>query len=295
MRISIITNPVVGGWSPWDVRLGGSEESYVAWAIELRRLGHDVVVYHNGIRYGEYRGVSFRDRSDYLSGAGGGVTLNCNYPDLSPIEPTVYFNNLVDAKKYDLSHFQAVIHPSEWARDNLGITHSNQVVVPHGYYPEEIYRDEKIPKTVLYASSPDRGLREIEKVWPEVLTAHPDAQLLVTYNGRLDLPNTLCFGDLATDDMAELYRSSDIWCHPALGGELFGITGIKAQVAGCWPVYYPTMALSETVKFGTACNPSSLLASLVSALSGHPDAPELKFVDWAESTAQLEAVLLKYS
>lgn len=296
MNISIIVNPVLGGWSPWDIRVGGTEESVIEWASGLTERGHVVEVYHNG-RHGLHRGVDYIAGPEYANRARRGVTLNVNYPDLPVDGPTVYFNNLVDARKYDLSKFEAIIHPSHWAKDNLGVNHPNQLVVPHGYDPTEIYPGEKVPRTVLYASSPDRGLSELVRVWPDVVNAVPDAQLIVSYNGHIDAPNTLCLGNVSSSEMAELYRTSDIWCHPALGGELFGITAIKAQVAGCWPVYYPTMALTETVKFGLQSSPDSLAHDLIETLKqGHPTPrPPHYFADWKESTHQLEIVLIKYA
>lgn len=292
MTISIIVNPVLGGWSPWDIRVGGTEESVIEWAVRLKVRGHVVRCFHNG-NHGEFMGVPFISGTSYPDYAGSGVTLNVNYPDLQVREKTVYFNNLVDAAVHDLSGFAAIIHPSHYARDTLALPHPNQVVVPHGYDPETIYYDpsEKIPKTVLYASSPDRGLSELEKVWPEVVNAVPDSQLIVTYDGKLDTPNTLCVGSVSSSDMADLYRSADVWCHPALGGELFGITAVKAQCAGCYPVYYPTMALSETVRSGLATSPDNLCSDLVKSLLGHPTPVTEHFADWDESTKLLEKVL----
>lgn len=292
MNISIIVNPIQGGWSPWDIRVGGTEESVIEWAVRLKQRGHVVTCFHNGT-HGEFLGVPFVDRSAYLDRTSRGITLNINYPDLPVDEPTVYFNNLTDAATHDFSGFKAIIHPSNYARETLRLDHPDQRIVPHGYDPETIYYDpaEKIPHTVLYASSPDRGLSELEKAWPSVVESVPDAQLIVTYNGQLDTPNTLCLGNISNSDMAELYRTSDVWVHPALGGELFGITAVKAQVAGCWPVYYPTMALTETVKYGTTTNHSDLAPDLISALLGHPEMPRLPFADWEESTTLLEKVL----
>lgn len=300
MNISIIVNPIAGGWSPWDIRVGGTEESVIEWAVRLKQRGHVVQCFHNGT-HGEFMGVPFVDRSAYPDRTSRGITLNINYPDLPMDETAVYFNNLTDVSVHDLSGFAAIIHPSNYARATLGITHPDQRVVPHGYDPETIYYDpaEKIPHTVLYASSPDRGLSELEEAWPIVVESVPDAQLIITYHGQLDVPNCLPLGDVDVSTMAGLFRSADIWCHPALAGELFGMSGVKAQVAGCWPVYYPTMALSETVKFGTPTTPDKLSETLVSALSTHPNVSEWKskyrFPDWEESTNQLEKVLEEFA
>jgi len=294
VKISFIINPVMNGWSPISVRLGGTEESVVEWAARLKKRGHNVAVFHNG-DHGIFDSVGYFERSEYPSRAGSGITLNCNYPDLDVYETTVYFNNLTHAGRLDLSKFKAVIHPSNWARENLGVSHDHQEVVPHGYDQTQIYPEDKIPGTALYASSPDRGLSELREIWPRVVSEVPEAQLIVTYNGQLDLPNVLNMGNISNGDMAELYRTCDIWVHPCLGGELFGITAIKAQASACWPVYYPTMALSETVQYGTKTDHEHLAQDLISALRSHPSPPRVRLVNWDESTDMLEAVLSKYN
>ena len=296
MKLNLIVNPVMGGWAPSSTRLGGTEESVVEWATRLKKRGHDVEVFHNG-DHGRWGDVPYRERIDYPTrvNSGGGLTLNCNYPDLAPLERTVYFNNLVHAGRLDLGQFLAVIHPSAWARDNLGVTHPHQEIVPHGFDRASIYPETKIPGTVLYASSPDRGLRELEEAWPQVVDECPHANLIVTYNGHLSVPNFLALGDVSSDDMSELFRTCDVWVHPCLGGELFGITGVKAQAAGCWPVYYPTMALAETVQYGTRTDRRHLAEDLISAIRSHPVVPKVRLVDWDESTDILEATLLKYA
>lgn len=298
MVINIVVNPVAGGWSPWSERLGGTEESVIEWATRLKERGHDVTVFHNG-EHGDFKGVSYVDRSRYLDRAPG-VTLNCNYPDLSPLEPTIYFNNLTTAQTFDLAAFRSVIHPSQYARDSLALPHPHQFVVPHGYDPQRIYPDDKVPFRVLYASSPDRGLSELAWAWPEVVKVIPEAELIVTYGGELDAPNVVCVGSVSADFMDELYRTSDVWVHPCLGGELFGITAVKAQVAGCVPVYYPTMALAETVKVGQRSSPRHLVEDLITVLGDEKFKNRLRdqlsrthFVDWDESTTMLEAVLAK--
>lgn len=102
--------------------------------------------------------------------------------------------------------------------------------------------------------------------------------------------------------MDELYRVSDVWVHPCLGGELFGITAVKAQVAACVPVYYPTMALAETVVDGQRSSSRYLAEDLIATLGDEKYKEKIraslarhKFVDWDESTDQLEAVILKYA
>jgi glycosyltransferase involved in cell wall biosynthesis len=276
VRISFLCNDVYTysntGWSPTDVRLSGTERGIVEWAEELASREHKVIVFLNPNQNTppSHNGVVYASRVLYQGG--GDVCINIKSPDVEPIEPTIFYTNDVDADKQDLSKYDAVIHISEWAKDNIPVNNDKVFVVPHGYDETKIYPDTKIPKQCIYTSSPDRGLNTLLRAWVEVAQVHPDATLKVTYGAEpMYIPNVEFLGELSEDEMNQLYRESDIWCHPASGGELQCIAGLKAQAAGCWPVIIPTMALSETVKYGTFSNEKDYAQSLIDALNGHKE------------------------
>lgn len=297
MKIAFLVNHVHlnGGWTPNDTRLGGTEEGIVEWSRRLVARGHEVTVYQNGY-IGSDRGVTYKDRLLYNEeGRQYDATFNHKALDMAVYPNTFYFTTETDAGHKDLSHFEAVVWPSHWAKTNIAVNNPHVWVIHYGYDPERIYPSPKMPKTVLYASSPDRGLDEFHKFWPDVVKAVPEAQLIVTYGGQIDLPNTMCVGSISADEMDLLYRESDIWCHPCTGGELFGITAVKAQAANCWPIFYPTMALAETVRAGDVVHtPEEMAACLIEALkNGRPIlAPELMGLPtWDSTTDDLEALV----
>lgn len=244
MKISFICNHIYinGGWSPWDTRIGGSEECIVEWSKRLAK-DHEVQVFHNG-QHGVYEDVRYRQHDEYEP---GDVTINVNYPEFPVQGKTIYYTSLTNNS--DLSSFDAVLCLSQYAKDHTNLPERAIILAP-GYDPTHIYPQKKVPKQCFYASSPDRGLEILVSVWPQVYAAHPDATLLVTYGAALDLPGIINLGEADEVTMNEVYRTSDVWCHPCSGGELFCITGKKAQVAGCIPVIIPTMALQETVERG---------------------------------------------
>lgn len=293
--ISIICNEVSGGWSPKSKRLGGSEESIVEWAKQFSKK-HEVKVYHNG-EHGTYDGVRYLSRGEYEGGKG--LTLNVKSYEIAPQEPTWYFTNETDADQRDLSAYEGVIWPSEWAKENIPVNNKNVLVVPHGYDPSTIFPEDKMEKMCLYASSPDRGLEQVLESWPDVYKAHPDACLVVTYGvEESNVPGVIPMGEVDSEMMSEIYRKSDLWVHPANGGELFGITAVKAQVAGCIPVYYPTMALSETVKRGVVCTPRNFTRSWIEILNDkkfkqriRQELLEQDYPDWKESSKMLLEVI----
>lgn len=309
MRISFLVNDVafvdyktleaIWGWEPTDHRLGGTEESIVKWGEDLVRRGHSVTVYKNGqtIPY-MHEGVIYSHRDLYAGGHD--VCINTKASEIAPLEPTFYLTNETDAGLKDLSQFAGIIWPSHWAADNIPVNNPNLYIVPHGYDHKEIYPGNKVLKQCLYASSPDRGLDALDHVWPLIVDQHPDAHLYVTYGARVGLPNTT-YGEFSEHEMNELYRTSDLWLHPCSGGELFGISGIKAQAAGAVPVYFPTMALAETVRGGIACEDIRDMYFKLNDLIGNEeekarlraDLATIHFDNWEDSTTKLLGVITR--
>jgi len=298
MTIRFLVNNVYSGWMPDDTRLGGTEESVVEWAAILS-VKYKVQVFSNFMSEEpfEYRGVTYSPRGGYLYQVGlePGITINVKSHDIPVVEPSVYLTNEVDAYRYDLSDFYCCILPSQWAVDNIPVNTETKIV-PHGFDKTEIYPAKKIPKQVLYASSPDRGLQALELIWPAVVVEHPDAQLIVTYGGELNTPNTTCLGTVNEKKMNQLYRESDVWVHPCSGGELYCISGIKAQAAGAIPVYFPVMALQETVKHGIQCfDERDMYRNLIDLLGNEREKKVIRkhlakthYPSWVDSTLALE-------
>lgn len=297
------TLEVVWGWEPTDKRLGGTEESVVRWAEELAERGHNVRIYKNGpsalsetmLPDGHY--VNYYPRESYKGG--GDICINIKSSEIDPKEPTLYLTNEMDATGKDLSKYLGVIWPSQWAVDNIPVNNTTYIL-PHGYDKTKIYPKKKVPKQCFYSSSPDRGLETLEQIWPSIVDQHPDAHLYVSYGAKTGLPNTTS-GEFSEEEMNELYNRSDIWLHPCSGGELFGISGIKAQAASAVPVYFPTMALAETIKDGVSCTDARDMYTKLNDLLGDEDKKatirkrlaKIRQPNWQTSTDQLLAIIDK--
>lgn len=269
MRLNFLVNHIVGGWEPTDIRLGGTERGIQEWAEELVRKGHEVYVFRNGHKNSGMQvhgGVIYQERSTYHGH--GDICINVKSPEQVPLEPTIFYTNNTDADQLDLSKYSAVIQISEWAKDNISVNNPKVYVVPHGYEPLKIYPETKIKNQCLYASSPDRGLETLLRIWPKVIAAHPDATLKVTYGApEYDVEGVEFLGNVDEETMNQLYRESDYWTYPCNGGELQCITGMKAQAAGCIPVIIPVMALQETVKNGYFATADNYAEVLIDAMS----------------------------
>jgi len=295
MKINIVVGKVMHGWEPTDKRLGGTEDAVVQWAKRLIERGHQVKVYRNG-RDGPKMTLGYFERDSYYPDAD--VTVNFNSSDIPAAGPTIYVTNETNASTLDLSSYDTIVWPTQWAEENIPVNNPNRFILPYGYDHTKIYYKPKIRKQCLYASSPDRGLDVLERIWPWIIVKHPDAQLIVTYGGKIDGPNITC-GEFTEAEMDELFCTSDLWLHPCNGGELFGITGVKAQAAGAVPVYFPTMALSETVKAGVPCiDEKDMRDKIIELLDDEVEKEKIRgklrrthFDTWDDSTEALEEIL----
>lgn len=285
--ISFIVNPIatygVGGWCPDTTMLGGSEEMVVETAKRLAK-NYKVTVYHNG-KHGIFDDVFYKDHSEFKN---GDITINLNYPEFP--SGGIYWTTL--DKNPNLSQFDVVCAISQYAKDHTGIIHDNIYIVPPGYDPNKIKVGRKISKQCFYGSSPDRGLDKLLEVWPSVIKAHPDATLILTYGANVPPQQGIINLGLVDEiTMNEIYATSEIWAYPCSGVELYCMTGVKAQVAGCYPVIIPYMALAETVKFGHISNQEGYCEALIDALGQYEKViPNLDFPTWDDVVNKLEKI-----
>lgn len=304
MTISFLVNEITGGWEPTDDRLGGTEESIVRWAEQLSKRGNEVRVYWNGrtsqlIEFTEPL-VNYYYRGLYTKHPKADICINIKSSEVKPKEPTLYLTNETNASQLDLSAYDGVIWPSQWAVDNIPVNNPKTFILPHGYDPTHIFPDKKVAKQCFYASSPDRGLDTLLEAWQKVFVVHPDATLLLTYGGQSNLPGVINLGEADEITMDEIYNSSDIWCHPCSGGELYCMTGKKAQAAGCIPVIIPTMALAETVERGFKTDKEHYADTLIEVLDMKMEARDAIRTDiikhanastWEQSTDKLLQII----
>lgn len=128
------------------------------------------------------------------------------------------------------------------------------------------------PKTVVYASSYDRGLEHLLKMWPEILKEVPDAKLRIFYGWvmfdkvmannpermawkekmeeLMRQPGITHLGRISHGACEEEFKNAGIWAYPTHFGEISCITAMRAQALGAVPVVINYAALEETVKFG---------------------------------------------
>lgn len=253
----------------WDADryIGGTPEFIVETAKVLSKKDEIVVYYDGKPMYID--GVYYVGRSSFR---GSDIVLACNSRPPKNGKYSIYYTNWFNQRQdYCLDYDERIVL-SKYHQQLFGYSSR---IVPHSCWPEKLKGGVKKPLQCLYSSSPDRGLDFLKEIWP-IVSEETGACLISTYNK-----------DISEEKMCDLYKESMFWLHPGDGVELFCISAVKAQVAGCIPVVVPNMALNETVKFGVKTTKDKYLYDLIEAIKDPPKVEKVDFGDWESVTKDL--------
>jgi glycosyltransferase involved in cell wall biosynthesis len=125
---------------------------------------------------------------------------------------------------------------------------------------------------MIYASSPDRGLKCLLKMFPIIKKRIPKAQLDVFYGWHvwdnmyandpermrekeeimslMEQDGVVFHGRVGQKDILKEYAKSSILAYPSEFTEISFIGGMKAQALGAIPITTNVAALNETIQFG---------------------------------------------
>src|SRR3990167_8289163 len=295
-RIHIFTNDYPGGWMPQDLGtgLGGSEECIIGLASALAKTGAEVIVWHTQPKpdslfapQTEYQGVTYRHRELFTLEEVRDSTL-ITWKDHSPHE--AIRQQRIPCRHI---HWTADVEPP-WNVDGLDAYvciskfHLNRTVWMPGWFNNGarfafdfplgvdlhhlmIHKQAKVPGTMLYSDSPDRGLTPLLRNWPGIRSHFPLLKLRITYGfdsfdrfsgltpSARALKDELVsllrqdgiepLGRISLDQMVEEYWKAQYWCLPLVKADaaLNSLNAQKAQLAGCIPVVNKFAALKEVV------------------------------------------------
>lgn len=281
MKLSLYTNRVAGGWTPVDKMLSGSEDSVVCLSTEFAKLGWEVEVFLNapatvGGADLECNGVLYRQHKHFTPSDSRDVLIT--FKDKLPL--------ILGAKADTKIHWTAEVE-TPWAQGILGMVdkfvtishyHSSRLedwvpadklkAIPLGVDTPEKLNNQRMENWMLYSSSPDRGLAELLRDWPEIRKHHPDLELIVTYGwerfdacggaqaykqmvqGMMDQPGVHNQGQVSKVEMDALYNRAQYWVLPLqfADSELFCFNAMKARIGGAMPVVNRIGALQNTVE-----------------------------------------------
>lgn len=129
---------------------------------------------------------------------------------------------------------------------------------------------------LFYGSSYDRGLEHLLKMWPEIISKYPDAELHICYGWdlftsvlhnnpeRMEWKDKMVelmkqkgiieHGRVGKQKLQEIRKSCGIWAYPTEFTEINCITALESQADGLVPVTIAYAALTESVGSGVLVN-----------------------------------------
>lgn len=260
-------------WGPHtlDKGMGGSEEAIVYLAPQLAKLGYKVTVFgevanpftEDGV---EWKHWTMMDRRDYFN-----ILIIWRVP----VFATQFKAKRILIDMHDLTPKEMVkpyanttyLFKTQYHKDQYPQI-TDYKIIPNGIVTEQFDKDiKKKPYSVIYPSAYYRGLECLVDMWADIKKEVPEATLDVYYgwqswvanqgeddfyhrmNKKLELAKDLGVtehGRVSHQELAEKYLESKVWAYPTEFPEIFCITAVKANLAGCKPVITDVAALKET-------------------------------------------------
>jgi len=270
--------------------VGGAELGLITVAEELARRGHEVVVYNtppNGAQVIE--GVQYipianfdtaHDKHDIFVLFRNPMPGRENQLRSLQARKKMFWS----CDQYTAGNYATDIFPYVDAVVTISPYHAKYFVERYGIARERItpidlpvrvseYKGnvERQKRLLLYCSVPDRGLHHLLRLFHEIRTVVPDAELWVTSDyslwGEGIAPNNDSFrrqadaiegvkflGKVPRGNLIVYQQSASLMAYPntAVGGlyELFCISAAECQVAGAIPITSQRGALETTVMAG---------------------------------------------
>jgi len=284
-RVVIFCGQSVEPFGPVRVEtegLGGSEAAVVYVAQELAQLGAQVLVYNEpGEEWGAQGyvdGVSWWPWQLYDP-----AEVSCDLfvawrrPELAAAIPRkcgaswLWMHDLHAGGEFTPERIEAfdLVRPvSNWAGDYLRMVYpwlkEGQVIATaNGRDPQVELRDpawiESGPRgqRLIWTSSPDRGLDNLLRAWPDILRVAPDARLHVYYGWEVydramnqrgspaimarfkrevehlaKQPGVIWHGRVGRAELADAWARADVWAYPTEFLEVSCITAMNAAASG---------------------------------------------------------------
>lgn len=332
----------IDAWGPWSLAegIGGSEEAIIRLSKHLNDVGYKVVIFGKpSERSGEYDGVMWRNFWEANLDDEFDVFIGWRSPylfdkDIKARKRYLWLHDVVEPGEFTekrLQNLDKVMVLSKYHRSLFPMVPDEKIMMSaNGIDPIEFEAYDGLidrdPHKVFYGSSHVRGLQFLYDIWPDVKKAIPDATL-DAYYGResydainagnperikwmddmqlraRELDGVTDHGKQSQFDLIKYMMGSGVWAYPCPFPEIYCITAIKTQAAGCIPVSTDFAALDETVQFGTKVHIGdggdvgaitnefleTYKAALIDTLL-HPEKQEKqrrKMIEWARSNSWL--------
>lgn len=278
----IVISCLVGGLYEWDEQvykekgIGGSETAAVEMARHLHKLtGRRVLVFNHRTIRKEMGGVEYiptQEVHDYFSKKLPKLHIAWRHnTKLTNADTYVWNHDLGFPGLQAHDNYRWVLCLSEFhknfVRSTFGIPDDKIVITRNGIDPERFkgLTFEKTPGSVVWSSSPDRGLIRAIKVLDLVKKEIPETNLHIFYGfdnmrkiGKMeeireleqlisDRPWITYHGNVEQKELAEHLSKIKAWLYPATFLETFCIGAIEMLACRVVPVYRNWGALPDTI------------------------------------------------
>jgi len=298
--LSFVVPCALWDWNATHVEatgIGASEETIVYLGRELGRSGRDTAVYgplprevltleevRDGVKYWPREQLHRIDRNSTVivsRAPSFGTVLDNVVGGDKPLDKLLWLQDIPypDLNDEVAAGYRKIVVLSEWHKKAIEHLHGvdpSRMTVINNFLLEEHFTGAdpaRRPHHFVYASSPDRGLINLLRLWPIVLDLYPDATLSILYGWEgcmrlagqspewtarhrktrqayLELRSqkgVVELGRVNHAAMALEVRSAAAWLYPTGDfAETFCSTAVKARAAGCVPVCTRHAGLAES-------------------------------------------------
>jgi len=306
-QIAFISASALEPWdwrTPWTTGIGGSETAAIESADRLFSRGYGVRAFtqNNGTVPPSPAGVKYEPLEDF-NAADFKIVVNYRHLPVFDVEKpkgavwwfvaqdTEYGEDMTDERLDKLDRYiclckthadftmskypqlRGKVYTSSngvrsafieaFERDGGAINPATPSILP-------VTKQPRVKNRLLYASSPDRGLKLLLENWFRIKEKVPDAELRVAYGfdncekivrlmggndwragfvkemeGLLQQPGVTFTGRLNQLDLYREWFSASVWFHPSDWAETSCVTVMDAMATGCWPVSNRLWAVGE--------------------------------------------------
>lgn len=269
--------------------IGGSETALVEMAHHLRQLtGKRVLVFHTREKEKICHGVEYYSNSkthEYFSKYEPALHIAWRHNfSVTPGKTYLWSHDLIPSLINLTDRYEKVLCLSEFHKNYLhsmtGVPLDKIMVTRNGIDPERFLNKEIVKESgkIVYSSSPDRGLDWAMRVMDYVVKDAPHAKLHVYYGFdnmekmnmtdevnrfktmAAERPYVVLHGNIGQKELADEFRSAEVWLYPTYFLETYCITAVEALCSQIYPVTREFGALKDTLKSAKEAGMATLLS-----------------------------------
>jgi glycosyltransferase involved in cell wall biosynthesis len=256
------------------IGVGGAELYMLTLAEGLHNAGHNVVLYNDPFEFGASK-FEQRAIASFKPTAKRDILIVFRSPNAKAIVANGY-KIWLSCDQYTLTSFSKFaktvdriicISPFhvQYFKDTYDIQNAEYIDIPVRTEDYDVETYDKVEDRVIFTSVPGRGLMDLLRMWPKIVSQVPTATLVVTSDYRLwgsgasneehrvvaaKLRNIKFLGAVPRSRLIMEQLKAQITLYPCNYGELFCITIAESQYAGAYPITSNAGAL-RTTNMGT--------------------------------------------